>query len=330
MLCAMRTALLVCCLVACAPPAFAKRAPKAPRATLTVEAVNDAERAHAARARSGAAIVRAQVLLDRARFSPGEIDGATGSNFTVALRGFQRRNGLEPSGALDEKTWAALEHDGAPALIEYTITADAVAGPLEKLPDDMMQKAELPALGYQSPLEALGEKFHAKPALLAALNPGRAFDREGETIAVPNIDTEPLPPVAKVLVDRSESTVVALDAQDQVLAQYPASSGSEHDPLPVGDWKILGVARHPVFHYNPDLFWDADPAHQKAEIKAGPNNPVGVVWIALSKEHYGIHGTPEPSTLGKTQSHGCIRLSNWSAAQLADAVKPGVRAVLQE
>jgi len=135
---------------------------------------------------------------------------------------------------------------------------------------------------------------------------------------------------AQVIVDKSDSTVALADAGGKVYAQYPATTGSEHDPLPIGEWKINGVARDPVFHYNPDLFWDADPSHAKAKIPAGPNNPVGVAWIDLSKPHYGIHGTPEPSTIGKTQSHGCIRLTNWSAREVASAVAPGTPALLQE
>jgi len=139
-----------------------------------------------------------------------------------------------------------------------------------------------------------------------------------------------MPAVAKVVVDRSEFTVSLLDAADKVVAQYPASTGSEHDPLPVGAWKIQGVSTNPTFNYNPDLFWDANPAHSKAKIPAGPNNPVGVVWVDLSKEHYGIHGTPEPSKIGKTESHGCIRMTNWSALAMSAAVKPGMPALLQE
>jgi lipoprotein-anchoring transpeptidase ErfK/SrfK len=133
-----------------------------------------------------------------------------------------------------------------------------------------------------------------------------------------------------VIVDKSESTVTLLDASGKTIAHFPASAGSQHDPLPLGTWKINGVARNPPFHYNPKLFWDADPGHGKAKIAAGPNNPVGVVWIDLSKDHYGIHGSPEPSTIGKTQSHGCIRLTNWDAMAMAQAVAPGVPAILQE
>ena len=122
----------------------------------------------------------------------------------------------------------------------------------------------------------------------------------------------------------------ALDAAGKILAQYPASSGSEHDPLPIGMWKINGVAKNPPFHYNPELFWDAEPNHSKAKIAPGPNNPVGVVWIDLTKDHYGIHGTPEPARVGHTQSHGCIRLTNWDAMELAGMVRPGLPAELKE
>ena len=232
---------------------------------------------------------------------------------------------------MDAATWAALDRDTAPALVTYTLSAEDVAGPFNKMPSDMMEKSKLPALGYASSLEALAEKFHASPGLLQKLNPGKDFTRSGEEIVAPNVESSaPMPAVAKVVVDRSEFTVSLLDAADKVVAQYPASTGSEHDPLPVGAWKIQGVSTNPTFNYNPDLFWDANPAHSKAKIPAGPNNPVGVVWVDLSKEHYGIHGTPEPSKIGKTESHGCIRMTNWSALAMSAAVKPGMPAVLQE
>jgi lipoprotein-anchoring transpeptidase ErfK/SrfK len=194
----------------------------------------------------------------------------------------------------------------------------------------MMEKAELPALGYSSGLEALSERFHTSPKLLSRLNPGSTFSRAGEEILVPSVRYAAPPKAAKVVVDDSDRTVSAWDAGDKLIAQYPATTGSEHDPLPLGSWKINGVSRNPSFHYNPDLFWDADESHAKAKIPAGPNNPVGVVWIELSKPHYGIHGTPEPATIGKTQSHGCIRLTNWDAAELAEMVAPGTPALLQE
>ena len=301
-------------------------------ATLAPESVNASDPAAVVTSSStGAAVLRAQILLDRARFSPGEIDAAYGSNMRRAIAGFQASNGIEPTGSMDAATWAALDRDTAPALVSYTLSAEDVAGPFNKMPSDMMEKSKLPALGYASSLEALAEKFHASPGLLQKLNPGKDFTRSGEEIVAPSVDSStPMPAVAKVVVDRSEFTVSLLDAADKVVAQYPASTGSEHDPLPVGAWKIQGVSTNPTFNYNPDLFWDANPAHSKAKIPAGPNNPVGVVWVDLSKEHYGIHGTPEPSKIGKTESHGCIRMTNWSALAMSAAVKPGMPALLQE
>ena len=291
----------------------------------------DAEATNDPAVRDGtAAILRAQVLLERAHFSPGEIDGRMGSNTRRAIAGFQRLHGLEDSGELDEPTWTALNADAGPAVVAYTVTAADVAGPFDEIPGDMMAKAKLPSLGFASAEEALAEKFHASPALLQQLNTGE-WAGAGARIVAPNTAGLDMPATAaKVIVDKSDSTVALADAGGKVYAQYPATTGSGHDPLPIGEWKINGVARDPVFHYNPDLFWDADPSHAKAKIPAGPNNPVGVVWIDLSKPHYGIHGTPEPSTIGKTQSHGCIRLTNWSAREVAAAVAPGTPARLQE
>ncbi|TQD46636.1 L,D-transpeptidase family protein [Marilutibacter aestuarii] len=275
--------------------------------------------------------LRVQVLLDRAHFSPGEIDGVHGSNTARAIAGFQRHQGLETSGELDDATWRALTESAPAATVAHTLEAADVAGPFVDLPEDMAAKAKLEALGYESPEEALGERFHASPDLLRRLNPGARF-AAGESIRVPNVldGVAPLPQADKVVVDKSDAVIMLVDAADKVLAQYPATMGSEHDPLPIGEWTINGVARDPVFHYNPDLFWDAEPSDEKAKIPAGPNNPVGVVWVDLSKPHYGIHGTPEPSTIGKTESHGCIRMTNWSAKALSDAVAPGTAAVLRE
>jgi lipoprotein-anchoring transpeptidase ErfK/SrfK len=308
------------------------RAPRASATQISLDAVNDATLAEAVGPGSrGAAVLRAQVLLDRARFSPGEIDAVFGSNLQKAIAAFQGGNGLDATGSIDGPTWSALNRDSAPVLTRYRIADADVAGPFVSIPADMMEKSKLPALGFASPAEALGEKFHASPKLLQQLNPGRDFSRAGEEIVVPNVEPPAaLPKAAKVIVAKSDSAVTLVDASGKTIAHFPATIGSEHDPLPLGAWKIQGVARNPVFHYNPQLFWDANPRHSKAKIAPGPNSPVGVVWIDLSKPHYGIHGTPEPSKIGKTQSHGCIRLTNWDAEALAQAVSPGVAAILQD
>ncbi len=276
-------------------------------------------------------ILRAQVLLDRARFSPGEIDGIYGGNTGQALSGFQRARGLPVTGELDEATWRALNADPTPTLTIYTITEDDVDGPFRSIPSGMMAKSRLPELSYSSPQEALGEKFHANPSLLARLNPEKDLSRAGEQIVVPNVgDMPPLPTPARIVVKDSAQVLMLEDEYGRVIAQYPATTGSERDPLPIGTWKINSIHPYPVYNYDPKLFWDSRPGDRPASVAPGPNNPVGVVWMDLSKPHYGIHGTPVPSTVGKTDSHGCIRLTNWSAEEVAEAIKEGTEVVLVE
>jgi lipoprotein-anchoring transpeptidase ErfK/SrfK len=268
-----------------------------------------------------------QVLLDRARFSPGEIDGTPGSNTTRAIETFERSRG--------QSIAEALRTVADPATVRYTIGAEDVAGPfLDAIPDDMMEKVRLPRLGYTSVLEMLGERFHADPELLRRLNPAATF-AAGEDIVVPNVfaanaTTPPASPSASALtvtVSKSRAVLSVTDAAGLVVYHAPATTGSEHDPLPLGEWTVTAVVRNPRFHYNPDLFWDAEAGHAKATIAPGPNGPVGVVWIDLSRPHYGIHGTPEPGTVGHTASHGCVRLTNWDASAVAGMVAKGTRVV---
>jgi lipoprotein-anchoring transpeptidase ErfK/SrfK len=292
-----------------------------------------------------------QVALDRAGFSPGVIDGQMGENTRRAAEAYRRQHGKDAEPV-------------ANALLTYTITAQDVSGPFaEAIPAELPEQAKLPALAYESPLEALAERFHTSPSLLERLNPGARFG-EGEQIKVPDVDPFVVPapasetasekdkatgtsgrapakgaaadaetpskPDVVVTVSRETSAVTVHDENQRIVFHAPVTTGSEHDPLPLGEWKVNGVQYSPKFHYNPDLFWNADPSHAKATLPDGPNNPVGVVWIDLSKEHYGLHGTPEPSSVGKTASHGCVRLTNWDALRLAGLVKPGTRVIFKE
>jgi lipoprotein-anchoring transpeptidase ErfK/SrfK len=278
----------------------------------------------------GSTVVRAQILLDRAHFSCGAIDGNFGSNLQKTVIAYQNDRQLPATGVVDAGTWASLNADQAPPLIGYTITPDDEQGPFIQIPKDLVKQAALPSMGYTSPLQELSERFHSSPQLLQALNPGADFSQAGQQLTVPNALTLPPGQAATITVSKSESSVRANGPDGKLLAFYVATIGSEHDPLPIGDWKVVGIKRDPVFHYDSKLFWDAHKPNEKAEIRPGPNNPVGVVWIDLSKEHYGIHGTPDPSLVGHATSHGCIRLTNWDASELANMVKPGTPAILKE
>lgn len=299
-------------------------------------------------------ILQAQVILEKLGFSSGMLDAQDGIGFKAALRGFQESRGLPTSGRLDQPTLGALQRYSAwQPTKTITLAPQMLAGPfVNPIPKDYGEQAKLPGLAYRSPLEKLAEMFHTTPAMLVALNSRETPLRAGQQIVVPNalptsraydiddatwkrtvayLNVDARQPEADhVVVDESEGVLKVLDKADRLVAQFPATMGSAQFPLPIGEWTIKGNAYNPDWKFQPELIAGSKPGAKEAVVPPGPNNPVGVVWMDLSKEHYGIHGTPEPQNIGKTESNGCIRLTNWDAARLALMVKPGTKAVFRK
>jgi lipoprotein-anchoring transpeptidase ErfK/SrfK len=306
--------------------------PAAPAARLDPPAINSAELPSkpAARDKIDPAVVKAEVLLDRAQFSPGEIDGKLGENAQKALRAFAEANGLAPGDALTPEIWTRLTGMSKdPIITEYTISKGDVKGPfLKKLPAKMEDMKRLKALNYTSPREAIAEKFHMSQALLEALNPGKKFNRAGEIISVANVRNKPTKlTIGRIEVDKSLQTVKGFDPSGRLIAFFPATVGSEEKPTPSGSFKVISADPNPTYRYNPEYKFKGVKSKKPFTIKPGPNNPVGSFWIGLSAEGYGIHGTSDPSKISKAESHGCVRLTNWDAVLLGTNVKKGTPVV---
>lgn len=280
-----------------------------------------------------------QVLLDRRGFSTGVIDGRLGANAAHALAAFQESASLPATGRPDCATWEALRNGSTESeTTKYTVSDADANGPFtERIPAKLNDQTALPRLGYTSMAERLAERFHTTPAVLSRLNPGAKL-AAGATITVPAVkpfeaESRPAPDAAvadaTITVATSDSSLRVSRADGTLVFFAPVTTGSVHDPLPVGQWKVTSVNWMPAFHYNPQLFWDASPSDEKGTIKPGPNNPVGVVWIDINVEHYGLHGTPEPTRVGHAESHGCVRLTNWDAARVATLAKVGTPVIFK-
>lgn len=280
---------------------------------------------------AGPSVLRAQILLDRVRFSPGVVDGHWGKNVEKAVYWFQRREGLKATGRLDSTTYRRLlQLAGEPDsfVVRHRLTAGDVEGPFLEVPEDVYAQARLDRLGYASLAEKLAERFHTTQEVLAHLNPGVALEglTAGDTIAVPNlqatVDTAS-GAVARIVVSEGAHYLHALDASGRIRYHFPASLGSRYDPSPTGTFEVVDVTRDPSWYYQPELLAHVPDTNDAAMIPPGPNNAVGSVWIKLSEPHFGIHGTSAPEAVGYASSAGCVRLTNWDALFLADHVEPG-------
>lgn len=270
-------------------------------------------------------ILRAQTLLLRAHFSTGEIDDKEGMNVAKAVRAFQKHRGLKETGELDEATWAELDKDSGPILISYTLSQADIDGPYLPTPESAEEKAKMARIVYENIDEMLGEKFNLKPELLKELNPNADFAKVGTEIVVPWVrPAQEMPQKAeRIVVSKSEAALQLLDADGKVFAQFPASTGSSKFPLPIGEWKITSLVHDPDYRYNPDILVNQPKDAKPAILPPGPNSPVGIVWMGINKEHYGIHGTAEPGHISRSQSSGCVRLTNWAAQAVTTAVEIG-------
>lgn len=282
---------------------------------------------------AGPVTLRIQILLDRANFSPGVITGAWSDNARRALQWFRVANGMDSTDVVDRATLDKLTSaaGSAPLLTQYTVTDADMAGPFVTIPSNVYKQADLKCLCYQSPAEELTERFHSSRTLLRRLNPkvDLGHIKTGTTLTVPNVARDTAAPApyttAKLVISRNGFWTHALDASGRIVAHYPSTLGSSYNPSPTGEFAIDSVFPHPVYYYDPKVLNDPKiPADRpEAKLPPGPNSPVGVVWMALNKEHLGVHGTENPATIGLTESHGCVRLTNWDAWTLSKSIKSG-------
>ncbi|NDW03051.1 L,D-transpeptidase family protein [Jiella sp. 40Bstr34] len=269
-----------------------------------------------------------QILLDRAHVSPGVIDGFDGENTRKAIAAYEALRGLPEDGEVDSDLWVILSLDQGKATKTYVITQDDVDTKfVDRIPDDYGELAKMEWLGFKSPVEMFAERFHMDEDLLVAMNPTADLTAVGTQILVPDVGDAPTTKVVRIVVDKARGELVAYDADGNVVLMDPATIGSDDTPSPTGLVTVTAIAENPTYSYNPAKNFKQGGNDGPLTIPPGPNGPVGSTWIALSKPTFGIHGTPHPSLIDKSRSHGCVRLTNWDAAVLTKLVQPSVTTV---
>ncbi|OTG65440.1 L,D-transpeptidase family protein [Acinetobacter silvestris] len=298
----------------------------APKASWTLDGLNNAEWYENIGKGQFPVYARAHVMLNNAHASPGAIDGSSGMNTLKAIASFQQMNGLKTTGVLTKETWDTLlaKQGNKPAFVEYTITEADLQGPYAaSIPHDYALQAKMKGLYYTRVTEMLGEKFHMDEEFLKKLNPKATFKKAGEKIIVTNIRNELPENIHLIVAHKGAKQLYLFNSQNQMVGSFPATIGSSDTPSPTGTYKVTGVAKNPWYSYSPSNFLQGSNT-KPLSLPPGPNAPVGNIWIGLSKKSFGIHGTPNPSAISKTASHGCIRLTNWDANDLGKKVKSGV------
>lgn len=280
----------------------------------------------------GPSVLKTQVYLDRVHFSVGSIDGRWGRNSAISVWWWQRSHGLEPTGDVDEATFRALAQAAGylPAVVQYHVTADDVKGPFVHIPDSVYDQQKLSCLCYESVREELSERFHCTEDFLELLNPDVKFSdlQAGATLNVPNVRpplTADQHDIARIVISLSGNSFNGFDANGNLVFHGPTTIGSKYDPSPAETLHVVKIIDHPHFHYDPTLYSEVPDTMPDAHLSPGPNSPVGPVWMALSKEHYGIHGTKDPDSIGYASSHGCVRLTNWDATEVQHRISEGVQ-----
>ena len=278
-------------------------------------------------------IVALQVMLDRANLSPGVMDGTLGSRTRTALRAWQQQRGMPATGEPDADTLKAVA-ETRDVLVAYTVAEQDHEG-LAPVPSSWLGRSQVSQLGYETVLERIAEAYHCSQALLRRLNPDCAWPNPppGTVLTAPNPRPFRSPRAASLHISLGQKTIRAYDAEGRLIALFPCSIAKDREKRPTGELKVISAAENPNYYFDPAVFPE-DPEAQtlgrKLVIPSGPNNPVGVAWISLSLPGYGIHGTPHPEDIGKTESHGCFRLANWNATRLLKMISIGIPVIIEE